>query len=263
MSKISEFFSSECCPLSAKAKTRKQQAIADRELELLAIAKQMFTKEGFSNLTMDRVAAASSYSKGTVYNHFCSKEDLVSALGSQAMRHELTLFRRAVTYDGNSRERLLALHVAYYLYSRMEPVMSMCVINTRTPWVIEKTSQARLEEMQVLELEMMGLFDALVQEAIEEKSISLSAGQSIDSIIFSNWAMAFGSNALMNKQAVSSQLVDRMLARNSVLTNTNVVLDGLGWLPLSAEWDYNRSWVNIEQTLFSAEMAHLESSLIA
>lgn len=69
-------------------KTKKQQAIADREVELILLAKGIVQKEGFANLTMDKLTAASSYSKGTIYNHFCSKEDVVLALCIHSLKNE-------------------------------------------------------------------------------------------------------------------------------------------------------------------------------
>ncbi len=60
--------------------TKKQQAIADREVELVQLAKTIVEEQGFTNLTMDRLTALSAYSKGTIYNHFCSKEDVIIAL---------------------------------------------------------------------------------------------------------------------------------------------------------------------------------------
>ncbi|MEF1308012.1 TetR/AcrR family transcriptional regulator, partial [Vibrio owensii] len=48
--------------------TKKQQAIADREVELIQLAKSLVQEQGFANLTMDKLTAASPYSKGTIYN---------------------------------------------------------------------------------------------------------------------------------------------------------------------------------------------------
>nr|WP_086940910.1 TetR/AcrR family transcriptional regulator [Thaumasiovibrio occultus] len=243
-----------------KGLSKKQQAIVDRELELLEIAKQMFKKEGFANLTMDKVAAQSKYSKGTVYNHFSSKEDLVSALAAEALKHEIELFTRALSYQGCTRERVLAMHVAYFLYARIEPVMSMCVINTRTPWIVEKTSQARRDALTQLEFRLMGLFEALIKEAVAAHDLVLSPGLTLDSIIFSNWAMAFGANALMNN-AGCTQTMPKEASHSAaaVLINTNLILDGMGWQPLASEQDYSRSWQDIEKTIFSDEVTTLKS----
>ncbi len=60
----------------ASGLTKKQQAIADREVELVQLAKSLVQEQGFANLTMDKLTAASSYSKGTIYNHFVAKKTL-------------------------------------------------------------------------------------------------------------------------------------------------------------------------------------------
>jgi hypothetical protein len=53
---------------------KNKQTISERQDELLVIAEQLVTEQGFANFTMDKLTAHSSYSKGTIYNHFNSKE---------------------------------------------------------------------------------------------------------------------------------------------------------------------------------------------
>ncbi len=73
--------------------TRKQREIRQREAYLLDVARKMLMEHGFSGLSMDRLAEATEYSKGTVYQHFSTKEDLVAALavreGVEAWRGEV------------------------------------------------------------------------------------------------------------------------------------------------------------------------------
>lgn len=160
----------------ATALTKKQQAIEDREYELLVIAKALVVKEGFASLTMDKIAAASPYSKGTIYNHFSSKEDVISALGSQALLHEISLFLRAQSYQGSSREKVVAMHVAYHLFARIEPILSMCVLTSRTPWVIEKTSPERLAYINGLEEELVAITDAIFASGLSSMILPYQKG---------------------------------------------------------------------------------------
>ncbi|MGR5076435.1 TetR/AcrR family transcriptional regulator [Photobacterium swingsii] len=242
----------------ATALTKKQQAIEDREYELLVIAKALVVKEGFASLTMDKIAAASPYSKGTIYNHFSSKEDVISALGSQALLHEISLFLRAQSYQGSSREKVVAMHVAYHLFARIEPILSMCVLTSRTPWVIEKTSPERLAYINGLEEELVAITDAIFASGLSSHDLTLPEGMTTDSIIFANWSMAFGSNALINN-AANSSCVARILQSQSILMNINIMLDGMGWLPLSTEHDYLKVWQHIEETVFSDEVDYIAS----
>ena len=48
----------------------------------------MLLERGYLGLTMDRIAKATEYSKGTIYHHFSSKEVLLEALVDQ-VRSEL------------------------------------------------------------------------------------------------------------------------------------------------------------------------------
>ncbi|MCU0710905.1 MAG: TetR/AcrR family transcriptional regulator [Pirellula sp.] len=60
--------------------TRKQRELERRAAEILAVAKPILINEGFQALSMDRVAAQMEYAKGTIYNHFPNKEEIVLAL---------------------------------------------------------------------------------------------------------------------------------------------------------------------------------------
>lgn len=241
--------------------TKKQQAILAREAELLDIAKAIVIREGFAHLTMDKVAAASPYSKGTIYNHFISKEDLVTALAAQAFKQEIQLFRRALAFDGNSREKVVAMHVGYSLFTRMEPVLSLCVLTSRTPLVIEKSSPQRLASFSELEEELVGISDQFLANGLESGALVLPDGLNRDSVVFANWSMAFGSNALMNN-ASQSCCVSRIAQNYSILQNANLLLDGLRWRPMSADFDYFQSWKRIEEEVFAHEV-HLLNALQA
>ncbi|WP_114764240.1 TetR/AcrR family transcriptional regulator [Vibrio rhodolitus] len=238
--------------------TKKQQAIADREVELILLAKSLVQEQGFSNLTMDKLTALSPYSKGTIYNHFCSKEDVIIALCIHSLKSEALLFARAAEFDGSSREQVIAMHVSYRIYARMEPVLSTCAIMAKSPWVLEKASSERVKQMNELEEQVVAYADGLVQEAVAAGDLKFSAGIGSDSIVFANWSIAFGSNALA-QNASQSHCISRLQDPFTVLNNANMLLDGLNWQPLSSEWDYRKTWQRVEQELFEQEIAYLDS----
>ena len=65
--------------------TRKQREVHQRELMLLDVARKMLIENGYAGLNMDRLAEATEYGKGTVYQHFSTKEDLVTALDRKSV----------------------------------------------------------------------------------------------------------------------------------------------------------------------------------
>ena len=220
---------------------KRQQAKLQRERELLNLAQQILQQEGFAGLTMDRLTALSSVSKGTIYNHFCSKEDLFTALSVDSLQRQLRLFRQAMLIPGHSREQVLALHLAYHRFSMTEPTLFLCLLTATTPGVVEKSSPQRLALRQQLELQLVSMCQQLITQAIAQGTLQLPAGQSIDALAFVQWAQAFGSNALF-KPTQQLGLFSPFEPQAAVLLGINLLLDGLNWKPLSGEWDYQASW---------------------
>jgi AcrR family transcriptional regulator len=92
--------------------TRKQREVKEREGRILELARSMIIQEGYHGLSMDRIAEALEYSKGTIYQHFSCKEEILMALVNQTMERRLDLFRCAAAFRGRSRERITAVGAA-------------------------------------------------------------------------------------------------------------------------------------------------------
>lgn len=105
-------------PESPSLRSRQRQ---QREAQLLQLARHIVQQEGFAALTMDRLTALSDVSKGTIYNHFCSKEDVLTALSISCLQRLHLLFQLAVQQGTHSRECALALHYSYCLFGESEP----------------------------------------------------------------------------------------------------------------------------------------------
>ena len=69
-----------CMPVQLDNLPRKQREFQQREQLILDTAQSMLHQHGYAQLTMERIAEAVEYSKGTIYNHFSSKEDMVCSL---------------------------------------------------------------------------------------------------------------------------------------------------------------------------------------
>lgn len=78
-----------------KLKPKLEEAIGDKQEQILQGATQVFFDHGYSGTSMDRVAAAAGVSKQTIYSHFHDKEGLFTALIErvtiQRIQHELGL----------------------------------------------------------------------------------------------------------------------------------------------------------------------------
>jgi len=240
-----------------KILTKREQKIADREVELLDVAEAIMAHEGFSGLTMDKLVASCDYSKGTVYNHFSNKEDLFCALCIKSIRIIMSQTKRALAFEGSLREQCLALCYVQRLHSQLHPTLFLCVLLAKTPAVQERASVGRLALQSELEQEMTLLVDALFAKALAEGKIAQVGEDHIENLSFTMWSVCFGANALLIG-ARDAKAIARLNGDQALLFNLNALLDGIGWQPLSNSWDYQATWQRIATEIFSAEVAALQ-----
>ncbi|MEO0373946.1 MAG: TetR/AcrR family transcriptional regulator [Cyanobacteria bacterium P01_A01_bin.17] len=89
--------------VEAKAKRSLSPEKADA---ILGGAMQEFLIHGYAATTMDRVAAAASVSKATVYSHFGDKESLFAALVKNMAQQKISTLLGPQTLQGDPREIL-------------------------------------------------------------------------------------------------------------------------------------------------------------
>lgn len=66
--------------MDEERKARKKRDTSQKRKAILEGAIKVFTENGFSTSSMDRIAESAGVSKRTVYNHFPSKENLFQAI---------------------------------------------------------------------------------------------------------------------------------------------------------------------------------------
>ncbi len=230
-----------------------------REKELIALSRNLINEECLSTLTIDRIVAAAPYSKGTIYKHFTSKEDLILAICNSCMQELQALFTRALKFDGNSRERIVAVNIAYVIWSKLHPTQLFIVLSAHSPNVIACASTERITDHHNRETEMMGLLNVEISNAIKAGDLSLPEDMSFEQVTFALWSSTWGAMALITTNGESLNFNNMVLERESY-TNVKLILDGFGWLPLSNQWDYSHTIKRIINELFQHEIDLLEKN---
>ncbi len=65
-------------------KSRRERKKAAAREQIIAAAIKLFSRDGLDAVTVDQIAAEADVGKGTIYNYFESKEDIVVAFMAQA-----------------------------------------------------------------------------------------------------------------------------------------------------------------------------------
>jgi AcrR family transcriptional regulator len=236
--------------------TRKQREFQLREQLILDTAQNMLHEHGYAQLTMERIAEAVEYSKGTIYNHFSSKEDLVCSLCCRCVSNLIELFQRAYDYQGTSRERFSAIAIAYSLYHQINPLDAQYIQIVKTNAVREKLSAEKLNEMNALEHEITQLCVNLVNEAIARGDITANDDHPADSIVFGFWSLLYGGMLLVQSDIPLEDL-GFSPAITMLWNNSQRLMDAYGWQPLSKNTDTDALFSKLCSALFAEELCKL------
>ncbi len=228
----------------------KQLEIKAREKRILEIARPMVVESGYHGMNMDRIAEELETSKGTLYNHFACKEEIVLALAIQAMEKRVGLFRQAAQFRGKSRFRMDAIGVAaeifvkqYSDYFKFEQILTLGS-------VLEKTSEKRQSLIRSCELQCMSIVGGIVRDAVANEDLKLDAPLSPEDIVFGLWALTSGGYSI----AFSSQSLSQLGLSEPfglVKRHASALMDGFNWHPLSSTYDLHDLISRIEAEVFN------------
>jgi AcrR family transcriptional regulator len=232
--------------------SRKQREIQEREELILDVARTMLLELGYLGMTMDRIATKIEYSKGTVYQHFSSKEDVLVALAGQTTSTRASLFVRAAQYQGATRDRMWAIGVADDLFVRLYPAHWQSEQIIRAVSIQSKATRERLAELESTEMECFHAVSGIIRDAIAHGDLVVESEMTPHQLSFGLWSMSFGAHFI--SESKPNHVRDRMGdADESLRRNYNALLDGYGWKPLSSEIDYTATRQRVLEQIFPEE----------
>jgi AcrR family transcriptional regulator len=233
--------------------SRKQREIRQREEAILNVARQMLVEQGFAGLNMDRVAEVMEYSKGVVYSHFKSKEDLVAALAVQTIRARVDRFQRAAAFEGRPREKMLAIGVAEELFVRVHPYHFHSEQIIKLASLHERASAERLAELRQEEAGCFSVVGSVIQMAVACGDLAFTPPYQLSDLVYALWGLHFGCFTI--QQIEQDFLAGFGIAHpyEAVRRNCHLLLDGYGWQPLSTQWDFEQSKRLILEQVFPEE----------
>lgn len=236
----------------------KQREIKDREGRILTIARQMLVEGGYLGLSMDAIAATLEYSKGTIYNHFSCKEEIIIALAIETMDKRTELFAQAASLSLPPRQRLAGIGSAAELFVRLYPDHFGVEQLIRSASIWDKTSEKRRLSMHAAESRCMEIVAGIVRDGIAQGDLSLPDDMSPESLVFGLWSQTFGAYSII---ATSDGLQDHGVTDpyHAVRKNINMTLDGYGWTPLATEFDYIDLFERLMAEVFPDEYRQISS----
>ena len=234
------------------------QTQQDRENILLDCAHAFIQRENIATLTIDKLVKELPFSKGTVYNHFSSKEDLLLGLCNRGMTILTGMFNRANAFNGIPRERGLAIHFAYMLYAKLYPTLFMLVLTAKTSNITDKASTARQDEHLQLEALLIAPIISIFKDSLAKGEINPPVSMTLEQLSFACWSLSFGTNALLLQNIEHCGTRSSLIVERELLNNVNILFDGFQFQPLTQEFDWTQTLFKLKQITFHPEITELE-----
>lgn len=228
----------------------KKQEMLEREKKILAVARPMIVQEGYHGLSMDRIAEQVDYSKGTIYNHFSCKEEIIIALAIQTANVRVELFKKAAEFKDRPRFRMAAIGAAAEKFVRDYPDYFVFEQILNLPSVREKVSEKRQHVISNCEVQCMSVVAGIVRDAIAAEDLLLPKNSSPEKLVFGLWALTSGGFAI----ATSSESFAHIGLENPfdlVSDHTSALLDGFGWQPHSSTYDKHALIERVHREVFN------------
>jgi AcrR family transcriptional regulator len=128
------------------APARKRLSAANRRVAILDAALEVFSERGFSEASLDDVAACGGISKALIYEHFGSKRELQLSLLDTYMHDLIGVVVEAIGVATNDEERLRAGIDAFLVFSAEHPaVLRLLTRNVSDPVAGETIDRLREE----------------------------------------------------------------------------------------------------------------------
>ncbi|MEZ6126947.1 MAG: TetR/AcrR family transcriptional regulator [Planctomycetaceae bacterium] len=237
----------------------KKTEMREREQRMLELARRMVLEGGYHGLGLDSLARELGVSRGTIYNHFKCKEEIILALLVETMDRRREMFQRAASYAGNPRVRLAAVGVAAELFVRLYPEHFRFEQIVKSDSIWDKTTQERRSLVKSCQMQCVAIVAGIVRDALAQSHLQLPEGMTPESLVFGLWSMTEGAYSI-----VATSDAVRELGIHSpfqaVRTHIHRTLDGFHWTPLASDVDYNQVMQQALLDVFPQEAAKLKEA---
>ena len=215
-----------------------------RRSAIRAVARGLLGREGIAGFTMERVADEAGYARTAIYRYVSSKEDLMVELAIESLDLRVALYRRAVEMEGRPRERIVAFgEVTCLLYPRHVLPQVFAVAHA----VRDQTSDELRARLAALEAEDADLNRGVAFDAVERGDLTLSLGLTLEETLFGVSALSQGIFQRIGSPPSMPGVGDPRVVLRRI---GGRLLDGIGWRPLSSEWDYRATMARIYSEVF-------------
>jgi AcrR family transcriptional regulator len=205
-----------------------RETVVDSRQEILRTAARLFQQRGYDATSMNDVAAALKLSKGGLYHHFQSKDEILFEIMNHAM--EITQERvlnpvRAIADPEERLRALIRLHIGVVLSPRDREITVMLHENHPLPPALRKRINARKKDYIHFLESLMAEVQQKVQQKVQQEAQSKSQPQARGKV--SPRAAAFALLGMINWIYQWYKPEGELQAQNLIPQFTDLIFGGI------------------------------------
>ena len=203
------------------ALSRKDQVRLEREELILSVALSLLKEFGLNGLTMQAIADRTEYSKGTIYQHFSCKEDVLAKLVIRCGQRLISLIDLALANSHGLRHKVVMVSWAFFINAELESETASLVSMVKSPEFQTKISDAQQADLSIIDQSILSRVIGLFTQQTDIGADKVKVGA------FGWWAMKWGvQDVLVNDWEMSKLGFDD--PKHYFFESLHVFLDGLG-----------------------------------
>lgn len=216
----------------------KKRELDQRRDHFIEAARQVLLEDGYQAVSIGRVAEYTGFSRGTVYQLFSSKEELVVALGLKCRERLFEAVSMACAFPGFPREKIAAIAQAVSFYATESPGDQRILKIIDSELILEKVPERQQERMVGYDVRVFACLRDVVEQGLDSGDLVLRADQSVEGVCMGMWCLVDGTFAATMGGAPLGEIgIEDPMAE--MVRNGHLLLDGYGWRPLSSEYEYD------------------------
>jgi TetR/AcrR family transcriptional regulator len=169
---------------------RKVRKRAEREDRILKAAERLILAKGFASTTIDEIADQADVSKGAVYLHYRTKDDIYFSIVAKALETMRDMFMKAAEGKESGLEKFRAIGYSFYEYTTKFPGYSNILYDANSPKLCdslasEKDCQSFNDQIGNLMIDSIriGLKDGSIRSDVDPTTAAMIISSSLQGLL--------------------------------------------------------------------------------